>query len=275
MWTEKDKILEKITGKNGNYEKKQGKIFLKNFPLPQCHTLLAQSKLLKDSRTVTAGITEQYFIKKYNTKSFWKTLKRSFQFPRSFLSLAAACKLEEAKILTPKVLYADRFFLITDLLPENILYPVLFTSPEKLFLFAAKIAAMHNNGIFHGDLSLRNIYLTGEGIFGVIDLDGAKLYPGKVPLQKRLADAARFISSYCLLAQKNNDVEKSIASFLKYYEKTAEKLSPDLLAAKVALLMKKTDMKWLSIYLAENNNSIPEAVKAEKEKNFLPEISEE
>ena len=276
MWTEKDKIIKDIKATPEKYGTEKGRIFRKDCKGIDCTELLETGKILKDSHTVTAAVNGEYFIKRYNTKNFWKKLKRLLQFPRSFLSFAAAVKLSENNIPTPEALYADRFFLVNSLLPENLLYPVLFTKPEQILYFAVVLARMHNNGIYHGDLSLRNIYLTKEGRFGLIDLDGARLYKGMVPENMRTADIARFVSSYCLLAQRDNDVETSMEKFLSLYEKTAGTVIPrNKLASKIAILMKKTDMKWLKVYLAENGNTIPDIAEAEKMLSSLPEIREE
>ena len=276
MWTEKDKIIKNIKANHEKYGSEKGRLFRKDCKNIPCAGLLETGKILKDSHTVTAAVNGEYFIKRYNTKNFWKKLKRLLQFPRSFLSFAAAVKLAENNIPTPEALYADRFFLVNSLLPENFLYPVLFTKPEKILYFAIVLARMHNTGIYHGDLSLRNIYLTKEGRFGVIDLDGACLYKKAVPENMRTGDIARFVSSYCLLAQKDNDVETSMEKFLFLYEKTAGTVIPrNKLASKIAVLMKKTDMKWLKVYLAENGNTIPDVAEAEKMLSSLPEIREE
>ena len=64
--------------------------------------------------------------------------------------------------------------------------------------------------------------------------------------------------------------------FLSLYEKTDGTVIPrNKLASKIAVLMKKTDMKWLKVYLAENGNTIPDIAEAEKMLSSLPEIREE
>ena len=56
------------------------------------------------------------------------------------------------------------------------------------------LAKMHAAGIYHGDLSLRNLYFL-NGTYGVIDLDSVKLFSGGIPGSLRTRELARLISS--------------------------------------------------------------------------------
>ncbi|MBO4632252.1 MAG: hypothetical protein J5858_10040, partial [Lentisphaeria bacterium] len=67
-----------------------------SFPV-SVEKLLDDGEILKNSRSVVSGFDAEhrYFIKKYKKNGFWRTLKRSLQYPRSFRCLAAALRLKE------------------------------------------------------------------------------------------------------------------------------------------------------------------------------------
>ncbi|MEG1980337.1 MAG: lipopolysaccharide kinase InaA family protein, partial [Victivallaceae bacterium] len=109
------------------------------------------------------------------------------------------------------------------LITENITNQVCFLNkcitdllqlPEVKFQqFIAALSEMttqlHQHGICHGDLSLRNIYYRNAGLpeefaakdFGLIDLDGAHNHASPLSLTARRGEAARIISSFVKLAQ--------------------------------------------------------------------------
>ena len=151
--------------------------------------------ILKNSRSVVSGFDpgHRYFVKKYKKNGFWRTLKRLLQYPRSFRCLAAALRLKEIGVDTPEVLLASRYCLITEIL-QGVHY--LPECPEYAWETVALLAELHGNGIRHGDFNLRNLYRTESGRFGLIDLDGSRLYSGPVPERVRFLELARLISSY-------------------------------------------------------------------------------
>ena len=65
------------------------------------------------------------------------------------------------------------------------------------------LVAMHDGGVAHGDLNLRNIYLRPEDLsgygdgyrWGVVDLDGCSWYSGGVSARVRCREIARFATS--------------------------------------------------------------------------------
>ncbi|MBO4303438.1 MAG: hypothetical protein J6A21_02520 [Lentisphaeria bacterium] len=250
MWRERGLLLRKVVHDGERYLSTPSGIVSKHCPGLDPAGLLAGADIVKDSRTVTAGINGKYFIKRYNRKSFWNTLKRFFLSPRSLRCLAGALKLEEAGILTPQVLYADDSFLVTESLEGDTEELFLCFRREWTMDFVPTMAKMHEEGVFHGDLSLRNIYRTKEGRFGLIDLDGIVLYSGKVPLGRRIGEAARLISSYCLLS-RIADAEGTLESFLTTYEEAGGPVLPrEKVMKKVLDYIRTTDMSWLEEYLA-------------------------
>ena len=165
-------------------------------PFPEVpETLLDGGELLKNSRSVVSGFdpAHRYFIKKYRKNGFWRTLKRALQYPRAWRCLAAALLLREVGVETPTVLLASRYCLITEVLSGA---KFLSECPEEARRAVLLLAKLHENGIRHGDFNLRNLYLTAENRFGVIDLDGSRLYSGVVPKRIRFLELARLISSY-------------------------------------------------------------------------------
>lgn len=245
MYWERRRILRDLLKKENKYIQKGSKLLKKGQGELDACALLSKSTLVKDSRTVTAGILNGLFIKKYNTKNFYKAFKRFFQYPRSRRCLIAASILEKLHILTPEVLYSDRYYLITKALEGKITDIFICYHPEKVFDFAPLLAHLHENGFYHGDLSLRNIYSLPDGKMGVIDLDGVILYSGKVPVRKRIAECARLISSGCLLLQTEN-VEETAEKILKSYEEASTTPLPfEKVIKEAKILMKKTDMSWM------------------------------
>ena len=158
-------------------------------------SLLDGGQLLKNSRSVVSGFdpVHRYFVKKYRKNGFWRTLKRALQYPRAFRCLAAALRLSEIGVETPPVLLASRYCLITEVLSGVRFLP---ECPEEARRTVMLLAKLHENGIRHGDFNLRNLYLTAEDRFGVIDLDGSRMYAGAVPKRVRFLELARLISSY-------------------------------------------------------------------------------
>lgn len=218
MWLKNIFLLHRITKKELAYRKKGGKIFLDGYENLSPEKLLEESVILKDSRTVTAGIKGEFFIKRYNKKTFWKALKRTLQSPRSYRCLAGAVRCEKAKIHTPQVLYADRYFLVTRLLEENTLF--LSRQPQKIFPLIPELVKLHENGLCHGDLSLRNIYCTKDDHIGFIDLDSCRNFSGRLPVKYRIQEIARVLSSYFLTVEGDFS-NKIMENFLEKYENAA------------------------------------------------------
>ncbi len=188
----------------------------------------------KNSRSTTAGPTaEGFFVKRYNVRGFWHSLRRRFQFPRAFRCLSAALCLEELGIETPRVQLAavdHRYgflcgnqYLLTDMLPDDavyldLLFPTLSQTARTGLLheLAAFVARLHTANIEHGDLSLRNIYRLPNGAFGLIDLDSCILHTGNRTTWRR-HELARVISSAVRVLN-----EEDAASFLSIWTREAQ-----------------------------------------------------
>lgn len=178
--------------------------------------LLARASVVKDSRSTRAGTVDGLFIKRYNRRGFFHTLKRLFQTPRPYRCKKTAEHLAAAGIPTPEVLFTNREFLVTEALD------VRFGNQQipPVGLLAATLRRIHSAGVYHGDASMRNFYFTGTGgILGVIDLDGAKIYR-KIPPKAVSKDIARAISSYMIVSDmrsRQDLVPELTADFLAAY----------------------------------------------------------
>ena len=220
MLIESSKILAESV-KNGEICSSPGGIyFLKGYEkIPEEE--LKNARMLKDSRTISCGVFRDVFIKRYNRKSLWKYLKRLLGYPRSFRCLAVSLLLKNLSIQTPKVLHASRYFLMTEALPEEKTV-FLQNAPEMVREFLPSLVQLHNAGISHGDLSLRNIYFDREKeTFGLIDFDGSSIRKKALSSHLRTLELARIISS-CFLVLKYHgkapDLEAIMEEFLAVYE---------------------------------------------------------
>lgn len=182
-------------------------------------SLLEGGRLLKNSRSVVSGFDphERFFVKQYRKNGLIRTLKRSLLYPRSFRCLAAALRLRQLGVPTPEVLLASRYCLITEILSDVRFLP---ECPETAIAAVPLLVTLHDGGIRHGDFNLRNLYLTADGAFGVIDLDGSRLYSGPVPEKIRFLELARLISSYLKCISYNQDeVPRISAEFAADYDR--------------------------------------------------------
>jgi tRNA A-37 threonylcarbamoyl transferase component Bud32 len=142
-------------------------------------------------------------------------------------ALAGAEKLAASNIATPEVYAAlvsrcgwfRREYLVTGLLDDRC--RILNKLPEtecRQFItgkFIAMLKIMHDAGMSHGDLSLRNCYISVDGDPGLLDLDGAVC--GKVSNRRRTVELARIISSFLLQFRKVDEAEKFTNEVLKIY----------------------------------------------------------
>lgn len=178
---------------------------------------LKDGTILKDSRSVISGLDKsgRFFVKIYKKNGWVRTLKRMLQYPRAYKCLAAAIRLKEIGVQTPEVLFASRYCLVTEGL-EGVQWKVPEESPAALKL----LTILHNAGIKHGDFNLRNIYRMPDGSLGLIDFDGAKLYPGKIPGRVRYLELAKLISSYVKFSGAAQETVPDICK--EYSEKYAE-----------------------------------------------------
>ncbi len=211
-------ILSNACSKNGEYAFRDGTYRRKEgISVPAPADMLSGGTVLKNSRSVVSALDteKKYFVKHYRKNGLWRTLKRFLQFPRSWRCLAAALTLEDAGLRTPRVLHASRYYLVTEVLPEDAMF--LTELPEAMFDFIPSLARMHKAGLSHGDLNLRNIYKEKED-FGLIDLDSARYFEGGLPSQERVRELARLVSSYlkqtgCAPEKAGAVIEKAAESY--------------------------------------------------------------
>ena len=219
--------------------------------------MLSAGHKIKDSRTTTAAVLElpgmkPVFVKRENNKGLKFTLKYLFRCSRVFRAAAAAAKLEELGIPTPKVLAVGSRrsrgvlksgYLITETLSKVLKNEVVCNRLNHNEQFndhfmaevSRMVGIMHENGISHGDLKLSNIYCkdTATGYkFGLLDLDGAHIHQGKVDSRTRVQELARIVSSYARMSYENCgkaiDIELTVERLLgQYHLNTAGKQDRD------------------------------------------------
>lgn len=180
--------------------------------------------VLKNSRSVLSFQDHEHscFVKIYKKNGLWRTLKRYLALcPRSRRCFAGALHLKKLGIPTPEVWAASRFFLVTDLVPEGARFLNHF--PVKAELLVDLAATLHRSNMIHGDLNYRNIYCLPDGRFGLIDLDGAKLYERSIPRRVRERELARLLSSAFMFNRIESPAEilQKTEEFCMNYEKAA------------------------------------------------------
>lgn len=163
--------------------------------------------ICKVGSKITSAVAGEVFVKCYFYKSFLSRFRHFFRVSRAQSCVSCALAVQRAGVPTPApwgylresgMLFPHRDFLFTEVLaPDTLFMPAFMRkSPEEAVIkITGCVVKLHQFGILHGDLSLRNLYLTPAGEAGVIDLDGCKLFKGPLPLKKRTQEMARVISS--------------------------------------------------------------------------------
>ena len=173
------------------------------------------------------------FLKEYIYTSWFLRLRRTLSEPRPFIALAAARRLEDLGIPTPRVLAAVRTrrpgeirdLLVTRELTGEVCYgdgllKCLTDAGLLIKELTPVVAKMHRGGVRHGDLSLRNWYRVSDGDWGLIDLDGAVV--GPVSAVWRAKELARLVcDSFCRLVHDGGsaaELEELMVRFLTAYK---------------------------------------------------------
>ena len=169
--------------------------------------------------TIPGGM--EIFVKRNRVHGFEYTFKYFFIPARAFRAAIAAQRVQEAGIMTPRVLAAGekrfaRFllagYLVTEALPDardlmayTIERPDAPAGMPVLIREVARVAAaLHDHGFYHGDLKLVNLYRTADDApCGVWDLDSAQLFPGEIPHELLVRELGRIVSSVLIFAEKN------------------------------------------------------------------------
>ena len=205
------------------------------FAEPEIPALLgwddAGMRLCKSRSRGRAVCGNGVFLKEYVYTSPWDRFRMRFKTPRPFVSLAAAQRLAELGIPTPRVLAAAR-----GIAPDGAVHDLTVTAelpPDVRFgdkiaaelgdgravlarELAPAVSRMHAGGVVHGDLSMRNWYRLPDGAWGLIDLDGATV--GKVVSERaRTDELARLASSCFVCATRAEDGAAELLKFLRAF----------------------------------------------------------
>ena len=177
-----------------------------------CRDLLNGSlTMIKDRPKIAAGTGRDFFVKLYKLPGLQAQICRRFRQGRALHCLFAAQALLACQAVTPPVAAALELrrgqhicdFLITDKLPDDcrtlnyVFSENTFPVDEALDFLTGKIlpevSRLHNAGIAHGDLNLRNIY-PADGRAGFIDLDSAVCIARPLSIPVREKELARLLS---------------------------------------------------------------------------------
>ncbi|MBO5791366.1 MAG: hypothetical protein J6S54_02715 [Lentisphaeria bacterium] len=189
-------------------------------------------RVCKSSSKITSAVTEEVFIKCYFYHTLWSQVRHKLRVSRAKHSTLCALAVKKAGVPTPApwgffreygVMLPIRDYLFTEVLPRNTCYldQYICDAPEEA---AGKIVAcmilLHNNGIEHGALGVRNMYIAESGATGVIDLDGCRLSKNPLSTSARIREAARVIAS---AAKKNTalSLDEFKKIFLELYRKNS------------------------------------------------------
>ena len=169
------------------------------------------AKCCKRGRTVQAAADGTFFVKRFCHRNLWKSFCHIFKARRPEICLRSAAHIAAGGIDTPQVFAALRKYrrglpqfdyLITQDISSSAVFadkmPLSAELAEKLVIL---LADLHRMGVEHGDVSLRNLYCTVSGSWGVIDLDNCRIFSGSLPPERRIRELARLASSFLKLTQ--------------------------------------------------------------------------
>ena len=169
--------------------------------------------IIKDRPKIKAGVGGKYFVKLYKLPGTAAQFCRRLRKGRAYHCLFAAEALRKCGVQTPRVLAAIELhrnwrmcdFLITEALPDGV--RTLNHQPEdasgsgrEMWNFIIEkilpeVVKLHNSGIAHGDLNLRNIY-SSASVVGFIDLDGTGFSSVPLSIPERERELARLVSGF-------------------------------------------------------------------------------
>ena len=224
----------------------------------------SSAHIFKNRKKIRAGLVDDVFVKRYNYRGLWTAFRRSFKLPRPMRVLAGAIRLKEYEIPTPEVFAAIRTvrwglphhdYLITartspmQFYCDKLAKEFALGDPYRQFVsgVVSLMVKMHGAGVEHGDLSLRNIFCrkSPAGIYsdwGVIDLDGCKVYTEDLPESRRRRELARVISSFLrCVREEAPDIKPDVTAIIfdfarKYQELSGCNLAGSNLDARVEYL---------------------------------------
>ncbi len=216
------------------------------------------ARILKDRPKIRAGISDGLFVKRYNFPTLWGRFRHLFRKPRPLTVLEAVHAVAGTGVSTPPVvawgrkrryLLPEADYLLTEALPPetrfvNHALEKANPSDEAIISGVTALAArLHRAGIEHGDLSFRNLFIAPEGRFGVIDLDGCRLWQRAVPRCRRRRELARLISSFLLYRRELELLETAVRFCSAYREVAGIELWNEALPRRVNFLLRRAFTK--------------------------------
>jgi tRNA A-37 threonylcarbamoyl transferase component Bud32 len=161
--------------------------------MPDPDLLLEQGEIYKDGRTVRAAkVTiggKSYFLKRFNTKSFWYRFRNAFRSSRAVRAWLNNWEFKYRNLPVPEPLLCieerrcrllGRSYLLTEFFEgsEKLKTRWQEYSDEQqetmLIRIAVLLARMHRLGCVHGDLKWANVLVKGDTPY-LIDLDGSRV----------------------------------------------------------------------------------------------------
>ena len=213
-----------------------------------------RTKVSKESSAAVCSIPgeKSIFVKRNGVNSLKFAVRYFFLPARVFRAALAAVRIEEAGVPTPRVFAVGekrraRFllagYLVTEAVDACDLMSYVIDRPDApagipaIVRKAAHVAAaLHDHGIYHGDLKLVNLYRTGDSApCGVWDLDSAQLFSGEVPHKLAVRELGRIVSSILIFAEQNPafsddffDLGRIARDLLDAYSSAAKTAAPSL-----------------------------------------------
>jgi tRNA A-37 threonylcarbamoyl transferase component Bud32 len=220
----------------------------------------AGMQLVKLRSRGRAVVGNGVFLKEYIYCSRWEKFRRRFMPPRPFIALAAARKLETLAVPTPRVLIAARGIapdgavcdlLATERLATDVTFGDRIPAGEEGLaeMLTPVLLHLHDNGFLHGDLSLRNWYVTPDGRWGLIDLDGA-VRTRRVSKFRRTAELARLASSCFLVYRRDSDLaglNATAEEYLRSYIHAGGSVYEDRFRRQMLSLVNRFRAKYLHL----------------------------
>ncbi|MEM4248060.1 MAG: lipopolysaccharide kinase InaA family protein [Candidatus Nanoarchaeia archaeon] len=238
---------------------------------------LSQSNLIKNSRSVSAGIwkhdkEKSVFINRYNHRGVFHSFRYAFKECRAFKSFKTSLKFNEHNIPAPSPIAAikEKFFVFTkksylfleaieNAIPTADFFQEAFKNPELLNIYiynvASILAKIHKANISHGDAKLSNFFVScAPGIdflkckFGIWDFDSATIFSGRISEHAIKKDISRTLASFReMSARINTKIEcNKIAETLysKYIEENGFDIDFDSIIKAAKKILIRKNLSW-------------------------------
>jgi hypothetical protein len=169
--------------------------------------------MLKDGNSATVVLVtcggHQFVVKRYNVKSVWHFLRRSFRNTRAWQSWCNAHLLEFAGINTaaPVALLEKRIgplryiaYFVAEFKPASEMLDVYAArEPELSELLQTReiFVLMRRAKLSHGDLKAQNLLIGADGVVRLIDLDAMRWHADDASWQRDFdRDMQRFLRNW-------------------------------------------------------------------------------